>query len=233
MRRAVQPRLSAESGFWKTIWIERLSSVGRFGRQRRQRRGRRARARRRRRAPRCRGSSWPASTCPSPTRRRARASRRRTGRGPTLTSAGTSWPLWWNVFDTLVSDSAMRRRGRSPARRSPAARPARRAGRRGGSGVQRPAPTSTTGGDDGPAQVGGERAAVDEHAGRQVRADLRQVARDRRQRPLRLADAVARQRAQQAERVRVLRARRRPSPRRPPRRSCRRTSRRPGRTASG
>ena len=29
MWRAVQPRLSAESGFWKTIWIERLSSVGR------------------------------------------------------------------------------------------------------------------------------------------------------------------------------------------------------------
>ena len=30
MRRAVQPRLSAESGFWKTIWIERLSVVGRL-----------------------------------------------------------------------------------------------------------------------------------------------------------------------------------------------------------
>ena len=29
IRRAVQPRLSAESGFWKTIWIERLSAVGR------------------------------------------------------------------------------------------------------------------------------------------------------------------------------------------------------------
>ena len=30
MWRAVQPRLSAESGFWKTIWRARLSSVGRL-----------------------------------------------------------------------------------------------------------------------------------------------------------------------------------------------------------
>ena len=29
IRRTVQPRLSAESGFWKTIWMDRLSSVGR------------------------------------------------------------------------------------------------------------------------------------------------------------------------------------------------------------
>ena len=50
----------------------------------------------------------------------------------------------------------------------------------------------------GPAQLVGERAAVDEHAGRQVRADLGQVARDRRQRLLGLADAAARERAQQA-----------------------------------
>ena len=71
--------------------------------------------------------------------------------------------------------------------------------------VQRPSPTSTTGGSTVRHRSVGQRAAIDEHAGRQVRADLRQVAGDRRQRPLRLADAVARQRPQQAERVRVLR----------------------------
>ena len=54
------------------------------------------------------------------------------------------------------------------------------------------------------AEVGRERAAVDEHARRQGRADLRQRAGDRRQRPLRLAHAVARQRPQQTDRVRVL-----------------------------
>ena len=57
----------------------------------------------------------------------------------------------------------------------------------------------------GPAQLVGELAAIDEHAGRQVRADLRQVARDRRQRPLGLAHAAARERAQQPEGVRMLR----------------------------
>ena len=36
MWRAVQPRLSAESGFWKTIWRARLSSVGRLARLGRQ-----------------------------------------------------------------------------------------------------------------------------------------------------------------------------------------------------
>ena len=56
----------------------------------------------------------------------------------------------------------------------------------------------------GPAQLVGERAAVHEDAGRQRRADLRQVPGDRGQRPLALADAAARQRAQEAERVRVL-----------------------------
>ena len=56
-----------------------------------------------------------------------------------------------------------------------------------------------------PAQLGRDRTAVDEHAGRQVRADLRQVARDGREGALRLADAVARQRPEEAERVRVLR----------------------------
>ena len=60
--------------------------------------------------------------------------------------------------------------------------------------------------DDSPAQVGRELAAVDEDAGGQRRADLRQVARDRRERPLHLSHAVARQRTQQPERVRMLRA---------------------------
>ena len=57
---------------------------------------------------------------------------------------------------------------------------------------------------DGPAQLVRQRTAVDEDAGRQVRADLRQVAGDRRQRALRLADPAARERPEEAEGVWVL-----------------------------
>ena len=123
----------------------------------------------------------------------------------TLTSAGTSWPLWWKVFDTCEADRAS-----SPVDRLPpddcrrldelpepvevvAARPA-------------PPPDVDDRRLDRPAQLGRQRAAVDEHAGRQVRPDLGQVAGDRRERSLRLADAVAWERPQQPERVRVLRA---------------------------
>ena len=59
--------------------------------------------------------------------------------------------------------------------------------------------------DDRPAQLVRQLAAIDEDAGRQVRPDLRQVAGDRRQRPFGLADAAPRERAQQPQRVRVLR----------------------------
>ena len=57
---------------------------------------------------------------------------------------------------------------------------------------------------DRPASLVGERAAIDEHAGRQRRADLRERARDRVQHTLRLAHAVARQALQQPDRVGVL-----------------------------
>ena len=57
----------------------------------------------------------------------------------------------------------------------------------------------------GAAQLVGQLAAVDEHARRQGRADLRKVARDRVQRPLGLAHTVAGQALQQPDRVRVLR----------------------------
>ena len=58
----------------------------------------------------------------------------------------------------------------------------------------------------GPAELVGERAAVDVDAGRQVRPDLGQRARDRGERALALAHPVARQRAQEAHRVGELRA---------------------------
>ena len=123
-----------------------------------------------------------------------------------MTSAGTSCPLWWNVFDTLRRPTAPPRHGPCPAptigrRLDQLAEPVAWWQR-----VQRPSPTSTTGGSTVRHRSVGQRAAVDEDARRQVRPDLGQVAGDRRQRSLRLADAVARQRAQQAERVRVLRA---------------------------
>ena len=64
--------------------------------------------------------------------------------------------------------------------------------------------------DDGryhrPAEIVGEWAAIDVDAGRQVRPDLRQRARDRGERALALAHPVARQGAQEADRVRELRA---------------------------
>ena len=95
------------------------------------------------------------------------------------------------------------------------------------------APTSTTGGSTVRHSSVGERAAIDEDAGRQVRPDLRQVARGSSTAPAatcgcRGAAASAGGRAC----TDAPGARRRPR-RRPPRRSCRRTSRRPGRTASG
>ena len=75
-------------------------------------------------------------------------------------------------------------------------------------GVMAPGPSSRTDLDHrghlGPADLGGERAAVDEHARRQRRADLGQRAGDRRQQALALADAVAREAAEQADRVGML-----------------------------
>ena len=109
MRRAVQPRLSAESGFWKTIWMERLSAVGRLG------------GRRRRAACSSSSSALPASGLSMPRMVLARVdlpepdsptspsvSPSNSSRS-TLTRAGTSWPLWWKVLDTFEQ-----RQARSP-----------------------------------------------------------------------------------------------------------------------
>ena len=117
---------------------------------------------RRRRGPRCRGSSWPASTCPSPTRRPARASRRRAARGRRRPaparrgrSGGTSSRRRSTASATLAADGVRaddRRRlgdlaepvdvvAARPAgrrrRRRPAARPCGTARRRAGSGRRR------------------------------------------------------------------------------------------------
>ena len=68
-------RLSAESGFWKTIWSARTSSSVRFAERRRERAARPAR-RCRSWARRCRAACARTSSCRSRTRRRGRASRR-------------------------------------------------------------------------------------------------------------------------------------------------------------
>ena len=109
--------------------------------------------------------------------------RLRTRRRPTgLPRRGSmSWPAAMRRLDELAQPVAMM-----------AARPA-------------PGPELDDRRLDRPAQVRRELAAVDEDAGRQVRADLGQVARDGRQRALGLADAVARERAEEPEGVRVLR----------------------------
>ena len=99
MCRAVQPRLSAESGFWKTIWIERLSAVGRSAD--------------------CGGErvvvELDGAAGVGALDAEDRLGQRRLARPgladeaqrlavvelrSTLTRAGTSWPLWWNVLDT-------------------------------------------------------------------------------------------------------------------------------------
>ena len=108
-----------------------------------------------------------------------------------MTSAGTSWPLWWKVFETCDTDERLIAVDRllpdDGGRLDQLAEPI---------DVVAAAPASAADVDhrrlDRPAQVGRQLAAVDEDAGRQRRPDLGQVARDRRQRPLRLAHAVAR-----------------------------------------
>ena len=169
-------------------------------------RGRRARCCCRRRGSRCRGSSWPASTCPTRTRRPGRASRRRTGSRSTLTSAGTSWPLWWNVFDTCVDRRAPRRRGRSHARRrrrlDQLAEPIDVVA----AASSRPSPTSTTGGTTvrHRSVASWQRSTKTQvGSGVPICGRLPGIVDSGR---WRLAHAVARQRAQQAERVRMLRA---------------------------
>ena len=101
----MQPRLSAESGFWKTIWIERLSSsVGRLV-DRAARRMRGLRGCCRYRGSRCRGWSWPAWTCRAGLADEAERVRHGTA-GGSATRAGTSWPLWWKVFETCSMERA-------------------------------------------------------------------------------------------------------------------------------
>ena len=58
---------------------------------------------------------------------------------------------------------------------------------------------------DGSTQVARERAAIDKHAGREIRPDLGQVARDGGERPFRLPNAAAGERSQERQGVRMLR----------------------------
>ena len=137
MRRTVQLRLSAESGFWNTICMARLSSAGRSVALAGQRVAVQVDARRRRRARGCRACVLArVRLARSPTRRPGRASRRRSRPRSTPTSAGTSWPCWRNVLDTSghsISTTWCPSRTACGLRR-PAARGSRRSGRRGGSG---------------------------------------------------------------------------------------------------
>ena len=234
MCRAVQPRFSAESGFWKTIWIERLSAVGRSADLRGERMVVELDLSRRRRGSRCRGSSWPASTCPSPTRRRARASRRRAAGGRRRPAPGRRGRTEWNVLETLLEVErhvALRDRGLADAGRRRleladalpvvAARPLpvadrrRRADRPRGTGRSRAGSGRRT-----------RRSAAASRSGAGSPGSSRAAARDLRM-PWRGSDCSS------PTRVRVLRALEDRGPRRPPRRSCRRTSPRPGRTSSG
>ena len=109
------------------------------------------------RPPRCRGSSWPASTCPSRTRRRARASRPRPAARSTPTSAGTSWPP---LLERLRDALAARARqvvvpiGAWTDRRVGGSSDLARSGRSDGSASTGRSPTSTTGGTTVAAEVG-------------------------------------------------------------------------------
>ena len=122
-----------------------------------------------------------------------------------MTSAGTSWPLWWNVLETCVE-----RQG--AARRGPVSAPAIGGGStsspsrsRWWQRVQRPSPSSTTGGSTvrHSSSASGQRSTKTQ-VGRSVPicGRLPGIVDSA---PLGLADAVARERAEQAQRVRVLR----------------------------
>ena len=187
MWRAVQPRLSAESGFWKTIWMARLSSR-RPAASTAAASGVLVELERRRPAS---GLSMPRivlasvdlpepDSPTSPSVSPSRSSR------STPTSAG-------HVVAALVE--RLRDVGRRPSA-TLAADGVRADDRRrldhlaepvddGGSASIAPFADVDDRRHDRPAQLVGQRAAIDEDAGRQVRADLRQVARDRRRAPAR------------------------------------------------
>ena len=151
----------------------------------------------------------------------------------TLTRAGTSWPLWWKVFDTCSTAQGHGRRGPCRRRRSAAARRSRPSRSRWWQRVQRPPPTSTIGGTTvrHSSSASGQRSTKTQ-VGRSVpicgrlpgivdsaRSDLRTPRRgSERSRPRVYGCSGSLEDGRR---------------RRPPRRSCRRTSRRPGRTASG
>ena len=232
IRRTVHDALSAESGFWKMICIARLSSVLRLeivpasscwssvssaagvGRVHTEDRLRQRRS------------------CPSPTRRPGPGSRRRPATGRRRPARARRDP----------SDGTSSRRRRStgssvPDDDSPVIGPGIFVEL--GDLVVVMAAGEVTAADLDQlrrhlaADVGDQRAAVDEHAGGQIGSERRQRAGNGDQGVLRLAHAAARERVQQPDRVGVLRSSRTPRRPRPPRRSCRRTSRRPGRTSNG
>ena len=137
MRRTVCRRLSAESGFWKTIWSARTSARRALRERRRERRGRRAR-RSPRSARRCRAACARTSSCRSPTRPRARASRRARSPPRRRRARARCAPCWLKILvrsSTSISgspravDVRRRPRGRPPSR---AAAPARARGRSSG-----------------------------------------------------------------------------------------------------
>ena len=198
--------MSAESGFWKTIWMERLSAVGR--------------------AVDCGASAWSSSSMlppasglsmprivlasvdlPEPDSPTSPSVSPSNSSRSTLTSAGTSWPLWWNVLETSVEASAT-----SPWTVSWPADRRRLDHLAEPVDVVAAGPAAVPELDDRrhdrAAQVGrasGQRSTKTQ-VGRSVPicGRLPGIVDSARSR---LADAVARERAQEAERVRVLRAR--------------------------
>ena len=235
MRRTERRRLRAESGFWKTICSARTSS-GRASRARRQRPAveldRRPPSARRSRAARGRASS-----CRCRTRRRGRASPPARA-APTRRRAPGVVPSCVNVLPSLSS----RRSGVSAARRASAGStaPSRRR-------AAAPAHARGSGSGSVPARRArmsrrllraadllGERAAVRRRrTPAELGAERRQEAGDRVQPAAVLAQAAARDAAQQADGVRVPRVVRGSARRGPPRRARRRRARRPGRTSCG
>ena len=198
--------MSAESGFWNTIWSARTSSA--CARWKRGASGCPSSSTEpRRRRDDARGACGRASSCRCPTRRRGRASpparsppRRRRARGCRVRAGGRSC----RDRRTGASGGAARSTAGSATSAASSA-----AGRCACSWKwQRlacPSPTSYGGGASSRQIVLGEHAAVGEDAARGQLAEVRQEARNRVEPTVVLADAAARDAAQEADGVRVTR----------------------------
>ena len=238
IRRTEKRRLSAESGFWKTIWSACTCFRSRLARSWPRAAGRRARSSSPGRALSAREARGPASSCRFRLANQAECLTRLDGRGLMSTTAATCCPSCRKVLFTCSSRTA----GPLPASGAvfDCAAPAR-------SGVARaiaaasswkwqrlewppPSAWKAAARPCGRCPRASVQRSAKTHPGVGARAG--QVARDRVEAVAILAQAAARDAPQQPDRVRVARVVEDRPASGPPRRAGRRRARRRGRTSS-